>query len=136
MLISRTNYLHNPHWKSVFSNGAIIAATHTATLYLSSFPMAAMQSHILPGLAQHSLLYVWKMCDSGCAVTLFTVNKVAVTNGAAKKLTGTRDKDAGLWRVPLGTTNSEQATPEHVVVHNVYEHKYIQDTIAYLHASK
>jgi hypothetical protein len=73
-------------------NGAIIASTHTATLDLPSFPMAARQAHILPGLAQNSLLYVRQMCDSGCAVT-FTANKVAVTNGAATIFTGTREKD-------------------------------------------
>jgi hypothetical protein len=71
------------------------------------------------------------MCDSGCNVT-FTSNKVAVTNGAATMLTGTHDKDSGLWRVPLGNTNSEQATPEHAA-HNVYQRKSIQNKIAYLH---
>jgi hypothetical protein len=71
------------------------------------------------------------MCDSGCAVT-FTANKIAITNGAATILTGARDKDSGLWRVPLGNTNSEQAAPEHDV-HNVYEQKSIQDTSGYLH---
>jgi hypothetical protein len=86
-------------------NCAFIASTHTATLDLPSFPAAATQSHILPGLAQHYLLSVGQMCDSGCAVT-FTANKVAVKHGDAKMLTATRDKDSDLWRVPLGKTNS------------------------------
>jgi hypothetical protein len=72
------------------------------------------------------------MCESGCSVT-FKSNKVALTNGAAKILTGKRDKDSGVWRVPLLNTNSEQAAPEHAA-HNIYEKKSIQDTIAYLHA--
>jgi hypothetical protein len=72
---------------------------------------------------------MWK---SGCAVT-FTAKKVSVTHGAKTILTGQRDKEAGLWRVPLGNTNSAQAAPEHFV-HNVYEQKSIQDTITYLHA--
>jgi hypothetical protein len=113
-------------------NGAIIASTHTATLDLPSFPRAARKAHTLPGLAQHSLLSVGQVCDSGCAVT-FTANKFAGKNGAASILTGQRDKDSGLWRVSLGNTNSEQAVPEHAV-HNVYEQKSIQDTITYLHA--
>jgi hypothetical protein len=58
-------------------NGATIASTHTATLNKNSFPHAARQAHILPGLDQHSLLYVVQMCDSGCVVT-FTATKVAV----------------------------------------------------------
>jgi hypothetical protein len=86
--------------------------------------------HILPGLAQHSLLYVGQMCDSGCAVT-FTATKVTVKNGAST-LTGERDQDSGLWRVPLETSLPLQIAPEHYA-HNVYEQKSIQDTITYLH---
>jgi hypothetical protein len=112
-------------------NGATIASTHTATLNLPSLPNAARQAHILPGLDQHSLLSVGKMCDSGCAIT-FTANKVAVTHGATTILTVQRDKESGMWRVPLGNTNSAQAAPEHFV-HNGYEQKSIQDTITYLH---
>jgi hypothetical protein len=66
------------------------------------------------------------MCDSGCAVTL-TSNKVAVTHGATTIFTGQREKESGLWRVPLGNTTSAKAAPEHLV-HNLYEQKSIQDT--------
>jgi hypothetical protein len=100
-------------------NGATIASTHTETLNLPSLPNASRQAHILPGLAQHSLLSVGQMCDSGCAVT-FTANKVAVTHGATTILTGQNDKESVMWRVHLGNTNSAQAVPEHFV-HNVCE---------------
>jgi hypothetical protein len=113
-------------------NGATIASKYTAALDLPSLPNAAKQAHILPGLAHHSLLSVGQMCDSGCDVTC-TSNKVAVTHGATKILNGQRDKESGLWRVPLGNINSAQAAPEHSV-HNVYEQKYTHDTITYLHA--
>jgi hypothetical protein len=46
-------------------NGDTITSTHTATLNMPSLPHAARQAHILPGLAQHSLLSVGQMCDSG-----------------------------------------------------------------------
>jgi hypothetical protein len=72
------------------------------------------------------------MCYSGCAVT-FTANKFAVTNGAATILTGQRDKESCIWRVPLGNINAAQAGHDHAL-HNVYEQKSIQDTITYLHA--
>jgi hypothetical protein len=113
-------------------NGATIASTHTSTLNLTSLPHAASQAHILPGLAQRSLISVGRMCDSGCAVT-FTATKVAVVNGATTILDGQRDKEAGLWRAPLGNSISTQAAPEHYV-HNVYEQKSIKYTITYLHA--
>jgi hypothetical protein len=111
------------------TNDATIASTHTATLDLPSFPNSARQAHILPGLDQHSLLSVVQMCDSGCAVT-FTANKVTVTHGSTIILTGQRDKESGLWRAPLGNTNSAQAAPEHSI-HNLYAQKSIKDTITF-----
>jgi hypothetical protein len=113
-------------------NGATIASTHTATLNLPSLPHTARQAHILPGLDHHSLLSVGQLCDSSCAIT-FTANKVAVTHGVTTILTGQRDKESGMWHVPLGNTTSAQSAPEHCL-HNVYEQKSIKDTITYLHA--
>jgi hypothetical protein len=80
-------------------NGATIVSTHTATLNMPSLPHAARQAHILPGLAQHPLLSVGQMCDSGCAVT-FTGTKVIVKNGGSTILTSQQDKESGLWRPP------------------------------------
>jgi hypothetical protein len=56
-----------------------------------------------------------------------------VTNGATTILSGQRDKESGLWRVPLGNNISTQAAPAHSM-HNIYEQKSIKDTITYLHA--
>jgi hypothetical protein len=108
-------------------NGSIIASTYTVTLDPPSFPTADMQSHILPGLAQHSLLSVGQMRDSGCVIT-FTANKVTIKHGAAKFLTGTRVKDSGLWRSLLGNTNSEQSekTQHTMSMKKVYpRHNYV-----------
>jgi hypothetical protein len=114
-------------------SGATIASTHTATLNLPSLPYAARQAHILPGLAQQSLLSARQiMCENVCAVT-FTATKVAVTNGATTISTGQRDKESGLWRAPLGNSISTQTAPDHYV-HNVYEQKSIKDTLTYLPA--
>jgi hypothetical protein len=113
-------------------NGVTIASTHTAALNLTSLPHAAIQAHILPGLAQHSLLSVGQMCDSGCAI-IFTATKVAVKNVATTILTGQRDKDSGLGCVPLGNSISTQAAPEHYY-QNIYEKNSIKETITYLHA--
>jgi hypothetical protein len=100
-------------------NGDTITSTHTATLNMPSLPHAARNAHILPGLSQHSLIFVGQMCDSGCSVT-FTASNVTVTNGESTILIGLRDKESSLWRVPL-----EPATPlnfghEHSA-RNVYE---------------
>jgi hypothetical protein len=104
-------------------NGDTITTTHTATLNIPSLPQAARLAHILTGLAQHSLLSVGKMCESGCSVT-FTASNVKVTNGDSTILMGNRDKQSNLW------SNGGQIHS----AHNVYEQKSIQDTITYLHA--
>jgi hypothetical protein len=54
-----------------------------------------INTHCYFGLAQHYLLYVGQVCDSGCAVT-FTSNKVTIKHCTATILTLTRDKDSGL----------------------------------------
>jgi hypothetical protein len=97
----KNNQLEQYPLEARLLNGEVVASTHNATLDLPSFPTASRQAHILPGLAQHSLIYVVQMYDSGCALT-FTSNKVAAKHGAATILTGTRDNDSCLWRVRLG----------------------------------
>jgi hypothetical protein len=72
------------------------------------------------------------MCDSGCSVT-FMASNVTVTNGHSTILTGERDKDSNLWRVPLNPAPPLHGGQKHSS-HNVYEQKSIQDTITYLHA--
>jgi hypothetical protein len=94
---------------------------------MPSLPQAARQAHILPGLAQHSLLSVGQMCDSGCSVT-FTASNVMVTNGHSMILTGQRYKESSLWRVPLNPAPPLNFGQEHSA-RNVYEQKSIQDTI-------
>jgi hypothetical protein len=113
-------------------NGDTIMPTHTATLNMPSLPQTARQAHILPGLAQHSLLSGGQMCDSGCSVT-FTASNVTVTNGDSTILTGQRDKESILCRVPIDPAPPLNVGQEHSA-HNYYEQKSIQDTIKYLHA--
>jgi hypothetical protein len=72
------------------------------------------------------------MCDSGCAVAV-TETPLAEENGATTILTGQQEKKSGMWRAPLENSISPQAAPKHYA-QNVYEQKYIQDTITYLHA--
>jgi hypothetical protein len=113
-------------------NGTTIASAHTSTLKLPLLPHAVRQARILPGLTQHSLLSVGQICDSGCAMTS-TATQVTVKNGELTIFTGQRDKESGLWRVPLETSIPLQIAPEHHA-HNLYEQRFIQDTITYLHA--
>jgi hypothetical protein len=100
-------------------NGDTITSTHTTTLNMPSFPHAARHAHILPGLAQHSLLSVGQMYDSGCSVT-FTASNVMVTNGESTILKGLRYKESSLWRAPLEPAPPLNVGQDHSS-HNVYE---------------
>jgi hypothetical protein len=71
------------------------------------------------------------MFDSGCVIT-FTANKVAVKHGAATILTGTCDKESGLWRAPLGETTPGQSLHQHTA-HNVYEKSLFFKTQLMIH---
>jgi hypothetical protein len=113
-------------------SGDTITSTHTATLNMPSLPHTARQAHILPGLAQQSLLSVGQMCDSGCSMT-FTAADVTVKNGKSTIVTGLRDQNSGMWRIPLAPNVPMEIGREHSA-HNVYEQKSIQSTITYLHA--
>jgi hypothetical protein len=104
-------------------NGSTIASTHNAMLNMPSLPHVTRQTHILPGLAQHSLLSVGKIYDSGCAVR-FTSTEAAVKNGATIILTGQMDTESGLWRYPLENSIPLQRAPEYYA-HNLYEYKSI-----------
>jgi hypothetical protein len=113
-------------------NGDTITSTHTANLNMPSLSQATRRAHILPGLAQQSLLSVGQICDSGCSVT-FTASNVMVTNGGSTILRGKRDKQSNLWSVLLNYTPPLHGGQKHAA-HNVYEQKSIQDTITYLNA--
>lgn len=54
--------LHNP-------NGSIMKSTHTAELDLPTLPPLARQVHIVPNLANHSLISIGQLCDGGCNVS-------------------------------------------------------------------
>jgi hypothetical protein len=50
-------------------NGATMESSHTAELDIPEFNAAASKAHVFPGIANHSLLSVGKLCDEGYIVT-------------------------------------------------------------------
>jgi hypothetical protein len=58
-------------------NGSIMSSTHEAELDMAHLPLAARHCHIVPALANHSLLSIGQLCDAGCSIELdATVLKV------------------------------------------------------------
>jgi hypothetical protein len=70
------------------------------------------------------------MCDSGCEIT-FTATHVSVKHGTSKILSVKYGLETGLWWFKITVTPPAPATPPN----NVYEKRYLQATIPYLHAA-
>jgi hypothetical protein len=81
-------------------NGTSIQSSNTCDLLLTDLPPQARKSHVLPGLVHNLLIYVGKLCDSGCGVT-FKKEKVSVMKDKKFVLLGSRDRRSSLWRVDL-----------------------------------
>ena len=96
-------------------NGSIMHSTHIAELDLPTLPLAARQCHIVPALANHSLLSVGQLCDAGCSIEL-DATTLTVTHKNTVVLTGTRTAQTRLWQVDRETPTVDRETPTAKVV--------------------
>jgi hypothetical protein len=99
-------------------------------------PPASIKSHILPALAEHSLLSVGQFCDHGGCTATFIAHNVTVTKYAVTLLQGQRAAN-GLWSVPLATTDPPPAqprAPEHHLNATI-ESSTLAEQIQFLHAA-
>jgi hypothetical protein len=108
-------------------NGATMESYHTADLDIPEVNAAASKAHVLPGMANHSLLSVGQLCDEGYIVT-FKRDTVTICNSKNSKiLSGPRDETTGLWRINLKQTSKHIPDP---IAINVYE---LCSTVALVH---
>jgi hypothetical protein len=105
-------------------------SSHTAELDISKLNSAASKAHVLPGMANHSLLSVGKLCDEGYIVT-FKQDTVTICDSEKSQiLNGPRDLNTGLWRINLKQTNNHIPEP---IANNVYELRNTGALVNYLH---
>jgi hypothetical protein len=111
-------------------NGATMESTHTSALKIPELNKAASIAHILPGMANHSLLSVGQLCNKGYTVT-FRNESVTICNlQELQILRGARDLDTGLWRINLC---KEHIKPQLAVANNIYELRNTGSLVNYLH---
>jgi hypothetical protein len=97
----------NPLRVHLPKNGDTMDSTHTASLGISELSKAASIAHVFPGMANHSLLSVGKLCNEGYYVT-FRIDAVTIYSSAGKTiLKGKRDLNTGLWRINLRHEKSQ-----------------------------
>jgi hypothetical protein len=111
-------------------HGATMDSTHTSSLYIPELNKSASIAHIFPGMENHSLLSVGKLCNEGYAFT-FRIDAVTIYNSQdVQILKGARDMDTGLWRINL---RKEYQQHPHKVANNVYELRNTGALVNYLH---
>jgi hypothetical protein len=105
-------------------------ASHTSALNIPELNKAASISHVFPGMASHSLLYVGKLCNEGYTVTFKNASVTICDSQELQILSGARDLDTGLWRINL---RKEHQQPQLAVANNVYELRNTGALVNYLH---
>jgi hypothetical protein len=111
-------------------NGATMESSHTADLDIPELNATASKAHVLPGMANHSLLSVGQLCDEGYIVTFKNALVTVCNSQEFQILSGPRDLDTGLWRINLRQDNQHV---HQAVANKVYELSNTGALFHYLH---
>jgi hypothetical protein len=122
-------------------NHSRIQATHTCQINIPNLPTKACEAHLFPNLA-HALLSIGLLCDHGCTA-IFDKQHVKISYENAIILTGYRDPETNLWKVPFQPTpaQTQPAQPAWTLPHTQHHansdyHTLTQtDLVTYLHAA-
>jgi hypothetical protein len=111
-------------------NGSTMESSHTAELDIPELNAAASKAHVFPGMVNHSLLSVGKLCDEGYTVTFKNASVTVCNSQKSQILSGPRDLDTGLWRINLKQDNQHVPQP---IENNVYKLCNSGALVHYLH---
>jgi hypothetical protein len=111
-------------------NGATMESSHTAESNITELNAAASKPHVFPGMSNHSLLSVGKLCNEGYIVTFKNASVTVFNSQKFQILIGPRDLDTGLWRINL-RRDSQQV--HQTVANNFYELRNTGALVHYLH---
>ena len=122
-------YLHNP---VQLTNGPRVHLPDNTTLTptlkgtITLNDSLPINSFLLPGMKNESLLSIGQLCDQGC-IAMFTKNNLQIFQNNKKILHGRRNSTDGLWDVPL---QHKKQTINYVLQQNKPQFELAQ----YLHA--
>jgi hypothetical protein len=111
-------------------NGATMESSHTAEFNIPELNAAASKAHVFPGMANHSLLSVGKLCNKGYIVTFKNASVTVCNSQKFQILSGPRDLDTELWCINVRRDNQQVHRP---VANNVYELRNTGALVHYLH---
>ena len=103
-------------------DGAQVHSSHTCSLRVNNLPQNACVTHVIPGLASHSLLSVVRLCNAGCEF-IFTKIDCYVKYLGRTVLRGYKCNKTGLWMVNLQGCDSGPTPIQaiHLLANNIAE---------------
>lgn len=81
-------------------NGDSVHSTHTCELLYDDLPQAARIAHIIPHLANHSLISLVQLCNAGCEILMSKIGLTIKYRGKTI-LCGHKCTRTGLWLMPM-----------------------------------
>jgi hypothetical protein len=111
-------------------NRATVESSPTAELEVPELNATASKAHVLPGMANHSLLSVGHLCEEGYIVTFNNASVTVCNYQKSQILRGPQDLHTGLWRINLRRNNQLIHQP---IANNVYELRSTGTLVHYLH---
>jgi hypothetical protein len=98
-------------------NGATMESSHTDELEIPKLNAASSKAHVFPGMANHSLLSVGRLCDKGYIITFKQETVTICDSKNSQILSGPRDLNTSLWRINSRQTRNHNPDP---IANNVY----------------
>ena len=112
--------------KSIIQYGSTMNSTHISTLQLPGPSKQARQIQIPPKMQIAPLILLGVLCDNVCTTTL-DKQEISTHKNGEETIKGTRNKKTGMWEVPLGPQQSENA------VNNIMAQTSRPELAQYLH---
>ena len=103
-------------------------STHIATLQLPGLSKLSRQIQIFPKMQTAPLISLGVLCDDVCTITL-DKQAMYIQNNGEEIIKGARNKNTGMWEVPLGPQQSE------TMVNNILAQTSKLELGQYLHAA-
>eukprot|EP00804_Cyclotella_cryptica_P000092 CCRYP_013748-RA/>CCRYP_013748-RA protein AED:0.50 eAED:0.50 QI:0/0/0/0.5/0/0/2/0/265 len=130
--------LHQPI-QVTLPDQSTLRSSHACELDIP-LPTTAKQGYILPGMKNHSLISVTKMCDAGCKV-IFSKDECNIVHNGTIIMQGHKHKRNGLWHIPIkqSITNTlfviynDNTNPGKHTNNSVYHTATLAETIQYIH---
>jgi hypothetical protein len=95
-------------------------------------PPPANKAYIVPGLKNHSLISVTKLCNAGCQVN-FTENECIVTKDRNEIVRGVKNASNGLWSVPISNQGKQYALHAAQMANSAYHTSTMPETLKFMH---